>query len=698
MQGSKHTIIVNPKSGKFLKNYDTFGKMDPLLMITIGTERHQTEVAKKQGKTPAWKSTLTYELTDEQVNDPEKVRVEVEAFDEDPNELEFIGRKAVTLKDIEPSFGKVYTIELFDGRNRSVGTVDIIFDYHEVIGAGSQSPTQNLYQSQTQKTFQSASPTNTNQQPRKLKSSFKPDTQTSQKLESQKVTHMSSIRQVQYQLVISPQSGKFLKNYDMFGKMDPLVIVHIDKQKQQTETAHKQGKTPVWKTALVFDLTKEQIAAPNTVSINFEAYDEDPGELEYIGRKIVTLEELEPSFNKPLELELFNNKNKGVGTITIVAEFRETIVQVPVSQIPEQDIVHTEEFAAPDERDDEIYQTSSTPQNRAPNYGGYDNDYEKPYNPNANQRAQASSGHKVHGRNQYEDQYYQDDYDHRGAQENAPAWKSRDQSSPIYQNERGDPQKAYDEVQKRTSPSQQNRGSSPQQLRRSLSPKKPIKHAIGTVVVKPIGGRFEFGVTDQQRLHLAFIHGQTGFKTHASEGSGRRPTWKDVLSFPLMEFDDLIVRLFDDNAYYYQVLSEGLIQLAAIGRRGNFHKIAVPLMSGSKKMGEIDLELEFYTDVFLNPVRMIPRIDVKRDESLSKKIRYINSDDVTKTLKIKSDNPDLVLVKTDTLTLYPNKFVEIRLKVFAPKMAESKCRVDVIVQETNTIEESLLFRVRGVLN
>jgi len=50
MQGSKHTIIVNPKSGKFLKNYDTFGKMDPLLMITIGTERHQTEVAKKTRK------------------------------------------------------------------------------------------------------------------------------------------------------------------------------------------------------------------------------------------------------------------------------------------------------------------------------------------------------------------------------------------------------------------------------------------------------------------------------------------------------------------------------------------------------------------------------------------------------------------------------------------------------------------------
>jgi len=690
MQESKHTVIVNPKSGKFLKNYDTFGKMDPLLMITIGTERHQTEVAKKQGKTPVWKSTLTYELTDEQVNNPEKIRVEVEAFDEDPNELEFIGRMAVTLKDLEPSFGKVYTMELFDGRNRSVGTVDIIFNYHEAVGAGSQSPAQNLYQSQTQQSFQSVSPTNTNQ-PRKLKSSFKPETQT-----SQKVTHMSSIRQVQYQLVISPKSGKFLKNYDTFGKMDPLVIVHIGSQKQQTETAHKQGKTPVWKTSLVFDLTKEQIAAPNTVSINFEAYDEDPGELEYIGRKIVTLEELEPSFNKPLELELFNNKNKGVGTITVVTEFRETIVQVPVAQIPEQDIVHTEEFAAPDERDDEIYHTSATPQNRAPNYGAYDNDYQKPSSPNTNPRGLASSGHKVHGRNQYEDQYYQDDYDHRGTQEDPPAWKSRDQSSPNYQNERG-PQRGFDEVEKRASPSHQFRSSSPQHPR-SPSPKKPIKHAIGTVVVKPTGGRFEFGVTDQQRLHLAFIHGQTGFKTHASESSGRRPTWKDVLSFPLMEFDDLVVRLFDDNAYYYQVLSEGLIQLAAIGRRGNFHKVAVPLMSGSKKMGEIDLELEFYTDVFLNPVRMIPRIDVKKDDFLSKKIRYINSDDVTKTLKIKSDNPDLVLVKTDTLTLYPNKFVEIRLKVFAPKMAESKCRVDIIVQETNTIEESLLFRVRGVLN
>jgi len=720
-QTIKHVIVVSPKSGKFLKNYDTFGKMDPLVMVTIGTERHQTEVAKKQGKTPVWNSVLTYQLTEEQIKHLDRIRVEVEAFDEDPNELEFIGRKTVTLADLEPNFHTVQTMELFDGRNRSVGTVDIIFEYHQVQG-DDPIPTfqDHIYQQSQTLSGSPSQKMDSSQKGKKVKSSFNPEQKTeiptAQIQQSNKIQHLSSMRKVMYQLVITPKSGKFLKNYDMFGKMDPLVMVHIGNQKKQTETAKKQGKTPVWKTSLTFELTEEQITNPAAVGINFEAYDEDPGELEYIGRKIVTLEELEPSFGKPIEMELFDNKNKSVGTINVLVEFKETYVQVPVSQLAQHTPAYTEasDFAAPGERDEDAYNNkrSSSPQAghkvQNPNYG-YDDDYDRPYNQRSRENMASSGGL---GRNQYGggDQYYQDDYDQRAGA--SQGWKSREQNPQIYQNERESPQRGYEQAEKRANPQQQLRSSSPQQQMRSSSPqqqrnsspqkvrssspKKPTKHAIGTVVVKPVGGRFDFGVTDQQRLHVAFIHGNTGFKTYASEGPGRRPTWRDVLSFPLMEFDDMIVRLFDDNAYYYQVLSEGVIQLGAIGRRGNFHKITVPLMSGNKKMGEVDLELEFYTDIFNNPVRIIPRIDIKRGETISKKIRYVNSDDQKKTLKIKSDNPDLVFVKTDTLNLPGNKFVEIRFKILTPKMAESKCRIDIIVQETNTIEESLLFRIRGV--
>ena len=60
------TLTVKPKSGTFVKDTETFSKMDPYLEFTVGSSRQQTSVCKNGGKTPKWTDVLQFRLTGEQ--------------------------------------------------------------------------------------------------------------------------------------------------------------------------------------------------------------------------------------------------------------------------------------------------------------------------------------------------------------------------------------------------------------------------------------------------------------------------------------------------------------------------------------------------------------------------------------------------------------------------------------------------------
>ena len=52
-------LIVKPIEGKFKKNLDLFGKMDPYCTVFVGDQIAKGEVCKRGGKTPHWSDTIS---------------------------------------------------------------------------------------------------------------------------------------------------------------------------------------------------------------------------------------------------------------------------------------------------------------------------------------------------------------------------------------------------------------------------------------------------------------------------------------------------------------------------------------------------------------------------------------------------------------------------------------------------------------
>lgn len=238
---------------------------------------------------------------------------------------------------------------------------------------------------------------------------------------------------------------------------------------------------------------------------------------------------------------------------------------------------------------------------------------------------------------------------------------------------------------------------SSQMQEKTSPPRKTYKRAIGTVVVKPKGGRFDVGVTDKQEFYLVFIHGEAAYQTGSNDGPGRRPVFRDIISFPLYDGEDMIVRVFDNDAEKNEMVAEAYIQLPQLSRRGSVHNLTLPLIHNRLNVGEFDIEVEFFQDLFENPVKVYPVVSVRSGESISKKIQYTNPDRFKKNLTIRSEYNDLIYVKTEKLSILPNEYGEIRFKINGPPRGrEEKCRIDIIVEDTNIIEESLLFKIKGV--
>ena len=60
------TLVVRPQSAKLTISTETFGKMDPYVKISCGSNNSQTAVAEDQHKTPTWSDSFVYKVTGEQ--------------------------------------------------------------------------------------------------------------------------------------------------------------------------------------------------------------------------------------------------------------------------------------------------------------------------------------------------------------------------------------------------------------------------------------------------------------------------------------------------------------------------------------------------------------------------------------------------------------------------------------------------------
>jgi len=95
-------------------------------------------------------------------------------------------------------------------------------------------------------------------------------------------------------------------------------------------------------------------------------------------------------------------------------------------------------------------------------------------------------------------------------------------------------------------------------------------------------------------------------------------------------------------------------------------------------------------------VKSYQPIHIKKNEKISKKIKYYNPDEYAKTLTVSTANLDLVIVKTPSFVIPPKNYQEIRLKFSSPQYGEQRCKIDIFNTKSAMVEETLLFKLRAI--
>lgn len=91
----------------YLKDFDTFGKMDPFLTFKLGKQQQNTEVAHDAGKECSWKNTIILKYY-------EDTNLNIKSFDEDVSSKDLMGEANIDLKTLKAK-GDL-EIKIFDNK------------------------------------------------------------------------------------------------------------------------------------------------------------------------------------------------------------------------------------------------------------------------------------------------------------------------------------------------------------------------------------------------------------------------------------------------------------------------------------------------------------------------------------------------------------------------------------------------------
>lgn len=78
----------------FLKDFDTFGKMDPFVRFFLNREDKKTETAHDAGKECSWKTTISFNYYDDTI-------LRVKSYDEDVSGNDVMGEGMVETKTLK---------------------------------------------------------------------------------------------------------------------------------------------------------------------------------------------------------------------------------------------------------------------------------------------------------------------------------------------------------------------------------------------------------------------------------------------------------------------------------------------------------------------------------------------------------------------------------------------------------------------
>ena len=115
-------------------------------------------------------------------------------------------------------------------------------------------------------------------------------------------------------LLVNVLKGKIYRNTELFGEMDPFVVIEYKGSKHQTSTIDEGGVNPVWNQALKFPVeTQDDL-------ITISCYDEDTFNNDALGTLQISIRKL-LSFKGPQWLDL-NLKDEKTASIYLSAKFK----------------------------------------------------------------------------------------------------------------------------------------------------------------------------------------------------------------------------------------------------------------------------------------------------------------------------------------------------------------------------------------
>ena len=225
----------------------------------------------------------------------------------------------------------------------------------------------------------------------------------------------------------------------------------------------------------------------------------------------------------------------------------------------------------------------------------------------------------------------------------------------------------------------------------------PKKILLGTIIIRLIYGKFSEYLPDieAEKPYLILSHDELKSQISSATFSiDKYAQWKEIISFPHIANEDLKVKCFSSKENNEKI-GEALIRLQPI--RSSYNgplAICVNFKLFDAKCGELSLEIEMIPDTFDAPIKVYPMIEVRKSSKIYKTIVYKNPDNFDKTIVLKTSNDHVIEVKTPLFVIAANGSGLIRLKFISPPSGNVRCRVDIIVQKTNIIEESLLFKIK----
>ena len=274
-------MTIRPTSGRFLRDKDLVGKMDPFIKVTFDKSTKATDVAENMGKFPTWNTDLQFNVTEDQMNRKE-IHIVLEAYDQDPSgKSEYIGIGKILFSAIRDVEELSDTVEILDSKGNQQGTIQV----ECTLRLGADSPG------------------------------------------SKNRANVSEQGLGKGTLIVRPIMATLQRNTEMIGNMDPYVVVILNEQAFMTNVAESGGKQPTWKDALSFELKGGE------EFMVFRVMDSDRGTADdLIGEALINMEYLAGMFvGDGAELQIpLEYKKKTVGQLTLEFEYFPDVFDCPV--------------------------------------------------------------------------------------------------------------------------------------------------------------------------------------------------------------------------------------------------------------------------------------------------------------------------------------------------------------------------------